>query len=322
MTKKGINFGDAARHVVFPESLPRWVHVTPRGTAQVTALLTTVTLVAFAANSLLCRMALAPGWVDPVSFTAIRLTSGAAALVVFSSLVSEKRAARESVGSWPSSVSLFIYAIGFSLAYVSLETGVGALILFGSVQATMIGGGLFGGERPRPGEWLGLLVAMGGLTCLVRPGMTAPDPWGVLLMVASGVGWGVYSLRGRRRVAPIASTTGNFLRAVPLGLLALAFAWPDLHVERRGVLLALTSGILTSGLGYVLWYVALRGLTATRAAIVQLTVPVIAAVGGVAFLSEEVTIRLGVSSSLILGGVAVAILAKRARRSCADATDR
>ena len=282
----------------------------PRG-AGVTFLLTVVTLVAFAANSLLCRMALAPSSIDPVGFTAIRLASGALVLAPLSALLREPAVTRRPAGSWLSSFALFVYAIGFSLAYVSLDTGVGALILFGSVQVTMIASGLRSGERPHLGEWLGLLVAMLGLAYLVRPGVEAPNPAGVALMVASGIGWGVYSLRGRGSLAPVATTAGNFARTVPLALLAVGVGFASLHADRRGVALALASGAITSGLGYVLWYMALRGLTATRAAIVQLSVPVLAAAGGVAFLGEETTVRLAVSSFLILGGVAGAILARR-----------
>jgi len=286
------------------------------------AVVTLLTLIAFAANSLLCRMALAPELIDPVSFTAIRLASGAAVLVPLSTFVPEARGEEKTAGSWRSSLALFVYAMAFSLAYVSLETGVGALILFGAVQATMIAGGLLSGERPRLAEWLGLLVAMGGLVYLVLPGMTAPDPVGVALMLASGVGWGIYSVRGKGSVAPVAATAGNFVRTVPLALLGVAIAWASLHAERRGAILALASGAVTSGLGYVLWYVALRSLTSTRAAIVQLAVPVFAAAGGIAFLAEEPTMRLGVSSVLILGGVAAAILARRGDEACEDGPER
>jgi drug/metabolite transporter (DMT)-like permease len=239
------------------------------------ALLTSMTLVAFAANSLLCRMALAPDLIDPVAFTAIRLGSGVAVLVPLSALISEPRAKQRSAGSWRSGAALFVYAVAFSLAYVSLETGTGALILFGSVQATMIGVGLWSGERPLPREWLGLLVAMAGLVYLVLPGIAAPD----------------------------------FTRTLPFAVAGLAIAWGSLHATPRGVALAVVSGSLTSGLGYVLWYLALRGLTASRAAIVQLAVPVLAAVGGIVVLAEEPTVRLGVSSVLILGGVGVAVVA-------------
>ena len=272
--------------------------------------LTSVTLLAFAANSLLCRMALAPDLIDPVAFTAIRLGSGVAVLVPLSALISEPRPSGQSAGSWRSSFALFLYAMAFSLAYVSLETGMGALILFGSVQATMIGLGLWRGERPQLREWLGLITGMGGLVYLVLPGIAAPDPVGALLMVGSGVGWGVYSLRGKGSVTPVAATAGNFVRTLPFAVLGLVIAWGSLHATPRGVALAVLSGAVTSGLGYVLWYLALRGLTATRAAIVQLAVPVLAAVGGIIVLAEEPTARLAIASALILGGVAGAVVAR------------
>ena len=275
--------------------------------------LTGITLVAFAANSLLCRMALAPDLIDPVAFTVIRLGSGVAVLVPLSALTSEPRPEGRSAGSWRSGLALFVYAMAFSLAYVSLETGTGALILFGSVQATMIGAGLWQGERPKAREWTGLIVAMAGLVYLVLPGIAAPDPLGAALMLASGVGWGVYSLRGRGRIAPVAATAGNFARALPLAIAGLFMAWGTLHTSPRGVALAVTSGAFTSGLGYVIWYIALRGLTATRAAIVQLAVPVIAAAGGIVVLAEEPTARLAVASVLILGGVGGAIVVRSDR---------
>lgn len=273
-------------------------------------LLTAITLVAFAANSLLCRMALAPRLIDPVAFTVIRLTSGAAILVPLSMVLREPPPPARDQGSWRSSAALFVYAIAFSLAYVSLETGMGALILFGSVQLTMIGVGLWQGERPKLQEWLGLAVAMAGLVYLVWPGISAPDPLGASLMLASGVAWGVYSLRGKQSRDPVAATAGNFTRTLPFGALALLLSLPSLQAAPRGVVLAVVSGAITSGLGYVIWYLALRGLTATRAAIVQLAVPLIAAAGGIVFLAEDPTARLAVSSVLILGGVAGAVVAK------------
>jgi drug/metabolite transporter (DMT)-like permease len=185
------------------------------------AFLAVVTLVAFAANSLLCRMALAPDLIDPVAFTVIRLGSGVAVLLPLASSMSEPRREGRPAGSWRSGFALFVYAMAFSLAYDSLETGMGALILFGSVQATMIGAGLWQGERPRAREWVGLITAMAGLVYLVLPGITAPDPLGALLMVASGVGWGVYSLRGKGRTAPVAATAGNFARALPFAVAGL-----------------------------------------------------------------------------------------------------
>jgi drug/metabolite transporter (DMT)-like permease len=274
------------------------------------AFLTAITLIAFAANSLLCRMALAPDLIDPVAFTVIRLGSGVAVLIPLATWISEPPPEGRPAGSWRSGFALFVYAMAFSLAYVSLETGMGALILFGSVQATMIGAGLWQGERPRAREWVGLITAMAGLVYLVLPGITAPDPLGALLMVASGVGWGVYSLRGKGRTAPVAATAGNFSRALPFAVAGLFIAWGTLHASPRGVALAVTSGAFTSGLGYVIWYIALRGLTATRAAIVQLAVPVIAAAGGIAVLAEEPTPRLAIASVLILGGVGGAVVAR------------
>jgi drug/metabolite transporter (DMT)-like permease len=287
------------------------------------AVLTIVTLVAFAANSLLCRMALAPDLIDPVAFTAIRLGSGVAVLVPLSSLISEPRPRGRSAGSWKSSFALFLYAMAFSLAYVSLETGMGALILFGSVQATMNGVGLWRGERPRLREWVGLITAIAGLVYLVLPGIAAPDPIGALLMLASGVGWGVYSLRGKASAAPVAATAGNFARTLPLATIGLVIAWGSLHATPRGAVLAVVSGAVTSGLGYVIWYLALRGLTATRAAIVQLAVPVIAAAGGILVLAEEPTARLAIASMLILGGVGGAVAARgRVVDPCDDSLKR
>ena len=270
--------------------------------------LTALALLAFAANSLLCRMALGGELIDPVSFTAIRLLSGAVFLVAVSQVVGEPRPAPEKIGSWGSGLALFGYAIAFSLAYGSLNTGMGALILFGTVQATMIGVGFKSGVRPDPVEWVGLLVALGGLIYLVSPGISAPEPLGALLMLISGIAWGIYSLRGRGTPTPVWATTGNFVRTVPMALVAslLAFAWVEL--EWGGVVLAVTSGALTSGLGYVLWYRALGGLSTTRAAIVQLFVPVLASFGGVVFLSEQISLRLVIASALILGGVLMAVL--------------
>jgi drug/metabolite transporter (DMT)-like permease len=277
------------------------------------ALLTVVTLVAFAANSLLCRMALAPQLIDPVAFTIVRLGSGVAVLVPLASLISEQPPKTGSGGSWKSGFALFVYAMAFSLAYVSLETGMGALILFGSVQATMIGWGILNGERPQLREWLGLGVAMAGLVYLLLPGIAAPDPGGALLMAASGAGWGIYSLRGKASAAPVAATSSNFARALPFALVSVLFARGSLHATARGVALAIVSGALTSGLGYVLWYRALRGLSATRAAIVQLAVPVIAAAGGIVVLAEAPTVRLAIASALILCGIGGAVLSRETR---------
>ncbi len=269
-------------------------------------LLTALAIVAFAANSLLCRIALGGNLIDPVSFTSVRLLSGAAILFPLSRLGAPSQVVR-ATASWGSGLALFLYAVAFSLAYIYLDTGTGALILFGSVQATMIGVGLKSGERPPPLQWFGLLTALGGLIYLVSPGIAAPDPLGAFLMAISGISWGVYSLRGRNSAAPLASTSGNFLRTVPLAAAVVVVALSSLHATRTGIVLALVSGGITSGLGYVLWYWALRGLSTTKAAIVQLLVPVLAALGGVVFLAEVVSARMVVASILVLGGVAAAV---------------
>lgn len=270
--------------------------------------LTALTMAAFAVNSLLCRMALGGPLIDPVSFTTIRLVSGAVALIAISRLVVEPEVPQTTKGSWGSGFALFAYAAAFSLAYVSLSAGMGALILFGAVQVTMLGAALTSGEHLRPAQWVGSLAAMGGLVYLVLPGLSAPDPTGALLMCASGIAWGVYSIRGKGVSAPVTMTAGNFLRSAPFAIVASAVALSEVRLEPAGVLIALTSGIVTSGMGYVLWYRVLRSLTTSQASIVQLSVPVLAAFGGVAFLSEQVSTRLVAASVLILGGVALAVL--------------
>ncbi|MGD8494684.1 MAG: DMT family transporter [Gemmatimonadales bacterium] len=275
-----------------------------------TAALTTLTMVAFAANSLLCRMALGHELIDPLSFTTLRLGSGALALAAIVLRAGGANAAPETTGSWRSGLALFAYAAAFSLAYLSLSAGMGALILFAAVQITMIGTALSRGERLGAWQWTGLAAAVGGLVYLVLPGISAPSPAGALLMAISGFAWGVYSVRGRGVTAPVRMTAGNFARAAPLALALSLFglAFLPTHAVWTGVALALVSGVATSGLGYVLWYRALRDLTTTQASIVQLTVPVIAAFGGVLFLSERVSTRLVVASALILGGVALTVL--------------
>ncbi len=287
-----------------------------------TVLLTALTMVAFAANSVLCRIALGEGLIDPHSFTSLRLASGAAILVPlahFAFPAPDKDHTTERIGgSWFSGFALFAYAAAFSLAYLSLETGTGALILFGAVQATMIGVGLKSGERPHPLQWFGLIVALGGLVYLVSPGISAPDPIGASLMALAGVSWGVYSLRGLRVTSPTLATSGNFVRAVPLALSVSIFAVSRFHAATPGALLAVISGAVTSGLGYALWYQALRGLSATRAAVVQLSVPVLAALGGVLFLAEIVSARLIIASGLVLGGVAAALLGRTSHHANPD----
>src|SRR5512143_1693418 len=265
-------------------------------------LLTLFALVAFAANSLLCRQALDRTGIDAASFTAIRLVCGALALWL---IVAVRGGARVAGGNWRSAGALFAYAAAFSFAYASLPAGAGALLLFGAVQATMIIAGLRAGERLNARQATGFVLALAGLTYLVRPGLSAPPLGGALLMLAAGIAWGVYSLRGRGVADPLAATAGNFLRAAPLGIGLGVAAWPMLRGDAAGAASAVLSGTLASGAGYAVWYTALRGLSATRAATVQLSVPVIAAAGGVMLLGEPVTPRLVIASAAILGGVAV-----------------
>ncbi len=264
-------------------------------------------LVGFAANSLLCRAALGADAIDAASFTAIRLGAGALVLVALT-----RRVPRE--GSWSSGAALFAYAAAFSFAYLRLTTATGALILFAMVQATMIGWGVARGERPRVVEWLGLAIAGGGLVALTLPGLAAPDPLGAGLMAVAGISWGIYSLRGRGGSNPLQVTAGNFARALPFaGLLLLAIPLTGGTLSVTGVVLAASSGALASGIGYSLWYAALPHMRATRAAIVQLAVPVVAALGGIVLLDEVASLRLVGATLAILGGVAVALLARQRR---------
>jgi len=269
---------------------------------------TAVAMAAFAANSLFCRLALGRAEMDAASFTAIRLGAGALVLGMVCALHGSggKALLRP---DWPMVLALFGYAAAFSLAYRDLTAGTGALLLFGAVQVTMIGTGLVRGERPTITEWGGLLVALAGLGWLVAPGLAAPPPRAAILMIAAGTAWGVYSLRGRRAGAPLPVTATNFLWSVPLGLAWLAMA--ELHVSVSGVISAVLSGAVASGAGYAVWYTMLPRLTATRAATVQLTVPILAALGGVAFLGEKLSLRLLGASALVLGGVGLAIAARR-----------
>jgi drug/metabolite transporter (DMT)-like permease len=268
---------------------------------------------AFAANSLFCRLALGRGGIDPASFTAIRLASGAVVLALLTMFGRSRDAA-----TWRcdarSALALFGYAAAFSLAYRQLSAGTGALLLFGAVQVTMLTVALIGGERPRAGEWLGLVAAVAGLVYLVLPGVTAPPLGASAFMIVAGLAWGVYSLRGRGARDPLSTTARNFVWSVPLGV-AFWFLWRESHVVTApGVTWAVLSGALASGIGYAVWYTALPALSATRAATVQLTVPVLAAFGGVLFLGERITARLMLASALVLGGVALAIFAKTHRK--------
>ena len=273
------------------------------------ASLTILALIAFAGNSVLCRLALADGSIDAASFSTVRLVSGAIALLLILHATSRgKRPA--SYGSWMSAAMLFTYAVCFSFAYVSLDTGIGALILFGMVQATMVAGALWAGDRPSVPEWVGWLLAVSGFVYLVSPGLTAPSPFGSVLMGIAGIGWGIYSLRGRNEPFALAGTTYNFVRSVPLVIVVSAMTLKDVHLSANGILLATMSGAITSGVGYSIWYTVLRSISSMQAAMVQLSVPVLAAAGGILFLAESVSLRLIISGLLILGGIFLAIFGK------------
>ncbi|GGP18374.1 DMT family transporter [Silvimonas iriomotensis] len=272
--------------------------------------LTLFAMVAFAGNSILCRLALKQTGIDPASFTMIRIASGALVLLMLMYL--RRQRPRPSLkGNLASSLALFVYAAGFSYAYVNLPAAAGALILFGAVQISMIGYGLWRGERLAPVQWLGVLLAAAGVIGLMLPGLSAPPLFSSLLMIAAGVAWGVYSLRGRGAGDPAAVTAGNFLRATPVAVGCWIIVLQHTHFDTPGVLYALASGVITSGLGYALWYRVLPALAATSAAIVQLSVPAIAAVGAVLFLNEPLGLRLVLASVAILGGIVLVILNRR-----------
>jgi drug/metabolite transporter (DMT)-like permease len=267
--------------------------------------LTLLAMIAFAGNSLLCRLALRHTSIDAASFTSIRIISGALTLWL---IMRMRSGTNSTAGNWPSALALFIYAAAFSYAYVSLPAATGTLLLFGAVQATMIGYGLWAGERLGRRQSAGLLGAFSGLAGLILPGVSAPPLLGSLLMLGAGIAWGVYSLRGKGAGDPTSVTAGNFLRAAPLAALLSVFTFPWISLDSPGFWYAISSGTLASGVGYAIWYTALRGLKATSAATVQLSVPVIAAVGGIVFLGEAITLRLLIASAAILGGIALVIV--------------
>jgi drug/metabolite transporter (DMT)-like permease len=275
--------------------------------------LTVIAMTAFAANSLLARLALGTHSIDAASYTAIRILSGA----VFLYLVTRRKSAPENAaqralqGNWTAAAALFAYAIAFSYAYLALGAATGALILFSSVQATMILWSVRQGNRPSTGEIVGFATAFAGFVWLVLPGIGRPDPLGCLLMVLSGMSWGIYTLKGRSSSSPLADTAGNFVRAgafcVPLAALAFVTA----NVSYVGVSLALASGVVASGLGYAIWYLVLPALTAFQAALIQLSVPVIAAAGAILFLGETLSLRFAAVGIIVLGGIALAITSKQ-----------
>lgn len=275
--------------------------------------LTSIALLAFAANSVLMRLALVADAMDASSFTTVRLAGGALVLALLVTMRRRRRPGVVAVRDLPSALLLALYAVPVTFAYRSLSTGTGALLLFAAVQASMIGVGFWRGERPRTMAWVGIAVAIGGLVLLVAPGLEAPPPGASAVMALAGIAWGLYSLRGRRSTDPVAAAASSFAWAVPVSALVSLVLLPGINASPRGLVLAGVSGMVTSGLGYVVWFAALRGLTAVQAATVQLTVPVLAVGGGVVFLAESVSLRLAFATVAILGGVGVSIVAGRNR---------
>ncbi|MCK6695407.1 MAG: DMT family transporter [Thermoanaerobaculia bacterium] len=270
-------------------------------------LLTLLTLVAFAGNSLLCRLALRHSGMDAASFTTIRLVSGAVILWLIARGRPRDTAGQ---GSWSAALALFAYAAAFSFAYLNLTVATGALLLFGAVQGTMIGYGIRKGERL---SWLkatGIILAILGLVGLLLPGLSAPPPGASALMLAAGIAWGIYTLLGRKAGDPVKVTAGNFLRAAPMALALSLLTLPYATLDQAGIGYALASGALASGIGYVLWYTVLPQIKTSTAATLQLSVPVIAAAGGILFLGEPITIRLLLASATVLGGIALVVLTK------------
>ncbi len=276
-----------------------------------TILLTALAMIAFAGNSLLTRIALKDTPIDAVSFMTIRLISGALMLWL---VVRLRQGEQAGSGNWASAAALFVYAAGFSLAYLSLTAATGALMLFSAVQITMIGYGIWSGERLGRWQVVGLVLAFSGLTGLLLPGLSSPPLFSSILMLGAGVAWGVYSLRGRGAGDPTKVTAGNFMRAALIAVIMSALFFNDRSLNNIGVWYAIASGALASGIGYAIWYTALPGLKATHAATVQLSVPVIAAFGGTILLAETISSRLAIASVAILGGIALVILEKQSAK--------
>ena len=265
---------------------------------------TVFALLCFAANSVLCRMALRQPHIDPASFMSIRLCSGAVTMWL---LLRARGGQRKVAGDWTTALMLLAYAVTFTFAYLGLTAGTGALLLFGAVQVAMIAAGFAAGERIDLTTACGWVIAVAGLILLLLPGVSAPPALDAVLMLIAGIAWGMYSLRGRRSQRPLADTAGNFMRAVPGTLLVSALFWSHRTADVEGVVLAVLSGSIASGLGYMAWYSALPRLGAIAAANAQLSVPVIAALAGVVLFSEPITGRLAAASVLVLGGSALAV---------------
>lgn len=274
-----------------------------------TVVLTTLAMIAFAANSVLCRLALGNHTIDAASFTIIRLLSGIFVLMLLIGFSNSNKKAT-SKGSWIASSMLFLYAITFSYAYITLDTGTGALIMFGTVQITIILIALFNGNRLHLAEWIGVGIAFSGFVYLVLPGVTSPSVIGFILMTVAGIAWAIYTIKGKGSSNPMSDTSYNFLRTTPLVIVLAIAAFQYVSYSTEGIVLAVLSGGLASGIGYMIWYSALGGLSSTQAAVVQLSVPLIAALGGVVFMSEAVTLRLMLSSLMILGGILLVVLGR------------
>ncbi len=292
-----------------------------------TSLLSTVALIAFAGNSVLCRLALANGTIDPASFTSVRLMSGAVTLLLLVLIAKLNRQHSHSSdgdsslgqplikAGWLGPLSLFVYAALFSFAYITLDTGVGALILFGFVQITMIGISVFRGNRPSLLEIAGLSLACSGLVYLVYPELSTPSVTGFVMMAFAGIGWGLYTVNGQGSLTPLRDTASNFVKAAPFAILLAVIFFGASQLSAQGLMLAIASGAITSGMGYAVWYAALRDLSSTQAGVLQLLVPIIAAVGGVLFANEALSSRLIISATLTLGGILIVMLAKEKKRS-------
>lgn len=271
-----------------------------------TSLLTIVALIAFAANSVLCRLALDVYQMDAGSFTVFRLLSGAMMLFIiiqFHNKQKNNKTDLKQTRNWFSAFMLFIYATGFSFAYISLDTGVGALILFASVQITIILYSIYTGNRLHVAEWTGLIIAFVGFIYLIYPNLSSPSAIGFLLMSIAGIAWGFYTIQGMYSKTALFDTAQNFIKTIPFITILALITLPQSHLNLQGILLALLSGSIASGIGYAIWYMALAGLSSVQAAVMQLTVPIIAAVGGVLFVSEEMTLRLFISAIMVLGGI-------------------
>ncbi|MFT5757899.1 MAG: drug/metabolite transporter (DMT)-like permease [Alteromonadaceae bacterium] len=274
---------------------------------------TLLALCAFAGNSILCRLVLGEHLLDAAGFTVIRLLSGIVTLLLIIKVFNGRQATEEAAakGSWLASFWLFLYALTFSFGYLSLDTGTGALVLFGAVQITMIMLSVFSGKKLHYSEWLGIGIAFSGVIYLMLPSLTLPSLSGFMLMIVAGISWAFYTIKGKTTKSPVNDTAYNFLRTLPFIFILILFTYQDFNLTWQGVLLAIISGAVTSGIGYAIWYITLKELTVTQAAVLQLLVPILAAIGGVIFINEILSLRLIMSSLMVLGGIFIVVLGKR-----------